>query len=224
MFQEVSSTPPVGSADGQPQQSLPNSPTFPPPSLPPLQFDISPAKSLGPFEIGMPIGSAIAYLSRQARVIQNVELKYSEDVPMQRPITLNIPQIGTLLSFDASSQKLENIDIYDLSKCVLSYTGVVFNSSSCPPVFSRIYRLLGPSYPGDYDTVSNLYTLNYPGLSFFFPLPPNSSASKPNYSSYLPMELPDGSSPVANRICLFEPKDSAEQMPSFAIYSSHRPS
>ncbi|KAJ3123183.1 hypothetical protein HK098_002107, partial [Nowakowskiella sp. JEL0407] len=67
------------------------------------------------------------------------------------------------------------------------------------PTFASIYKLFGPVYPGYYE--KNSYYLNYPGVTFIFPLPATHTPAKQK-SEELPI-FPDGVSPVLSRLYVF---------------------
>lgn len=48
-----------------------------------------------------------------------------------------------------------------------------------------------------------MYVLHYPGLLFLFPIPAQHAEHCSSRSGDLPLELPDGSTPIAARICIY---------------------
>ncbi|CAG8623001.1 4756_t:CDS:2, partial [Funneliformis caledonium] len=62
-----------------------------------------------------------------------------------------------------------------------------------------------PTYPGELDSKKKEYTLNYPGISFVFPIPEEHISFYTSSSGMtdLPMELPDGTSPLLSRLYTF---------------------
>eukprot|EP01135_Chromosphaera_perkinsii_P007843 Nk52_evm35s1020 gene=Nk52_evmTU35s1020 len=178
-----------------------------------LELEICPGKSVGPLEIGMPIGTAISYLKRNARHIKNIDLKYGETNPFANDICINLCNDGMQLLFEPKTQCLRMIEIYDCSKVTLTYAQTTFNCvNSTAPTFVLIYKLFGPSYPGDYDSVHQQYILNYPGLSFYFPIPKQHESLYTNSKSgaELPLEFPDGTTPVTNRVCVYTQLDAVK--------------
>ncbi|KAG0166816.1 hypothetical protein DFQ30_006757 [Apophysomyces sp. BC1015] len=59
-----------------------------------------------------------------------------------------------------------------------------------------------PTYPGEFDTEQSVYTLKYPGLSFTFPIPVRHQDLYKSTSD-LPLEFPDGTTPIASRVYLY---------------------
>lgn len=88
---------------------------------------------------GMPISEAISVIQQNIDYISLVELKFSEQVctikhqwylqaqdPLAMDIILDLVEDGFLLRFEPASQRLKMIEIYDVPKVTLSYTGSVF--------------------------------------------------------------------------------------------------
>eukprot|EP00842_Homolaphlyctis_polyrhiza_P006757 jgi/Hompol1/7082/HPOL_002435-RA len=61
-----------------------------------------------------------------------------------------------------------------------------------------------PTIQGVYNPDSNSYTLSYPGISFEFPIPPSFSPLK--NASDLPIQFPDGTTPVLRKMHIFSGK------------------
>lgn len=85
----------------------------------------------------------------------------------------------------------------------VKYGSAVVGGASHPATFVRVYDLCGPTYPGEYDADANLYLLHYPGLLFLFPVPAQHAQHCQMRSGELPLEFPDGTTPVAARICIY---------------------
>ena len=88
------------------------------------------------------------------------------------------------------------IDVFNLRLLSLAYSNVTLPSL---PTFSLIYELFGPTYPGRYEEELGVYILQYRGICFAFPIAEEFQHLYTE-SDRLPMELPDGSSPVADRM------------------------
>jgi len=116
-------------------------------------------------------------------------------------IILNFPESGMHLRFEPVSQRLRLIEVYDLSRMQIRYAQSLVGGASNAATFVRIYDLFGPTFPGELDTHSAKYTLHYPGLSFVFPLPREHASQL--WEAELPLEFPDGTTPVATRICIY---------------------
>lgn len=92
-------------------------PNFSPPML---DLEVVPERSLGneqwEFALGMPLAQAISILQKHCRIIKNVQVLYSEQMPLSHDLILNLTQDGIKLLFDACNQRLKVIEVYDLSK------------------------------------------------------------------------------------------------------------
>ncbi|CAH1757687.1 7217_t:CDS:10 [Entrophospora sp. SA101] len=168
-----------------------------------LELTVVPGKSLG-----TSIWDMINFLREQSRVIPRVDLKYSEESPLSTDSFLTLPANGINMRFDAQSQRLKSVEVYDFSKLRLIYQDNEFCSNKVAPTFLSIYKIFGPTYLGESEKSQEIknsnytlnYTLNYPGISFMFPIPAD---YKYNCSTDLPLELPDKSSPLLSRLRLF---------------------
>ncbi|GAM19269.1 hypothetical protein SAMD00019534_024440 [Acytostelium subglobosum LB1] len=168
-----------------------------------LKLELQPGKSLGDFVLGMTISEALNVIKHNnVAVINKVDIIFNDSDPLSIDIVLKLVDDGVLLRFAPSSQRLRVIEIFDVSKLALSYRGSIFSNSESIASFVNIYSKFGPSYPGDFNAKKNVYHLHYPGLSFSFPIPPkfNSLYSE---GTELPVELPDGSTPVVSKVFVY---------------------
>ncbi|KAJ2956512.1 hypothetical protein NQZ79_g7622 [Umbelopsis isabellina] len=151
-----------------------------------IELSISPGTSLGPFRIGTSIWEIISFLRERSSFFPQVELKYSQEDPLGLDFIISLPQNGLNLRCDGSLQRLRCIECYDISKVKLIYQN----------------NDVRPTYPGEFDASESAYSLNYPGLSFTFPIP---SRHQELYSSSteLPLEFPDGTTPIANHVYVY---------------------
>ncbi|KAI8929002.1 hypothetical protein BC831DRAFT_445968 [Entophlyctis helioformis] len=162
---------------------------------------LSPGNGLGRLALGLPLPAVIAYLKRESLQFSKYELKFSDKTPFDYDVVLNLIHNGLALRFDPLSQRLKSIELYDFDKLSLTYEGALFNSPTIVPTFLLIYKLFGPTYPGEYDADKLRYTLKYPGVSFVFPIPQQFAPLK-NLAD-LPISFPDGTTPVVSRIYLY---------------------
>ncbi|CAB4406148.1 unnamed protein product [Rhizophagus irregularis] len=167
-----------------------------------LDLSIVPGKSLGWFRLGTSIWDIINFLREQLRIIPSVDLKYDDEAPISTDVFLSLPANGIHMRFDGASQRLKSIQVSEFSKLRLTYQDSEVSSSKVAPTFLSIYKIFGPTYPGELDEEKKEYTLNYPGISFVFPIPEKHISSYVS-SSDLPMELPDGTSPLLTRLYTF---------------------
>ncbi|RIA92291.1 hypothetical protein C1645_765441 [Glomus cerebriforme] len=167
-----------------------------------LDLSIVPGKSLGWFRLGASIWDIINFLREQIRIIPSVDLKYDDEAPISTDVFLSLPANGIHMRFDGSSQRLKSVQVSDFSKLRLTYQDSEVSSGKVAPSFLSIYKIFGPTYPGELDGEKKEYTLNYPGVSFVFPIPEEYISSYIS-SSDLPMELPNGTSPLLSRLYTF---------------------
>jgi len=75
-----------------------------------------------------------------------------------------------MLHFDAISQVLKLIQIYDISKLELFYESKIFSNESMIPTNFTIKKIFGPTKIGSFQKNQNgiFYWIDYPGLSFCF--------------------------------------------------------
>ncbi|XP_071957563.1 phagosome assembly factor 1-like [Antedon mediterranea] len=140
-----------------------------------LDLEVGPGRSLGSeqweFTLGMPLMQAITILRRQCRIVKEVNVLYCDQDPLSLDLVLNLPQDGIKLRFDSRVQRLKIIEVCDLSKVKLKYCGNHFSSSSVQPTIEKVYATFGATHPGIYDPTNSLFTINFRGLSFHFPVP-----------------------------------------------------
>ena len=85
------------------------------------------------------------------------------------------------------------------TRYAMSLIGGTTSSAS----FVNLYERFGPTYAGKYDEERGTYALGYPGLLFHFPIPKKYAADCLSRPGELPLEFPDGTTPVASRLCVF---------------------
>ncbi|GJJ75722.1 hypothetical protein EMPS_08080 [Entomortierella parvispora] len=167
-----------------------------------LDLAIAPGKYLGWFRLGMSLWDIIRLLRDQAALIPVVELKYSDENPFAADIVLRLTSNGIELRFEPLSQRLKLIKVDDFSRLRLTYQGGEVSSTKALPTFLLAYKLFGPTYPGEFDGTKHHYTLSYPGLSLVFPIPEKHMLLYQS-SADLPLEFPDGTTPVASHMYIF---------------------
>ncbi|KAF9906021.1 hypothetical protein EC991_001103 [Linnemannia zychae] len=169
---------------------------------PRLDLAIAPGKHLGWFRLGTSLWDVIRLLRDQAALIPAVELKYSDEHPFTADIVLRLASNGIELRFEPLSQRLKLIKVDDFSRLRLTYQGGEVSSTKALPTFLLAYKLFGPTYPGEFDGSKHLYTLRYPGLSLVFPIPEKHMLLYQS-SADLPLEFPDGTTPVASHMYIY---------------------
>ncbi|KAI7863539.1 hypothetical protein BDF14DRAFT_1843189 [Spinellus fusiger] len=175
-------------------------PTHPPKQTPQpgfkrIELVITPSKSLGPFRLGSSLWDTLQLLRDRPQFFPVVELKYSQSEPLKHDFIIALPSNGIHLRYDGSLQRLKSIECFDPSKVKLVYQSSDVSSSRTIPTFLLIYKSFGPTYPGEFDTSQS-------GLAFTFPIPLRFQSLYKS-SSDLPLEFPDGTTPIASRVYLY---------------------
>ncbi|KAI9265979.1 hypothetical protein BY458DRAFT_556628 [Sporodiniella umbellata] len=167
-----------------------------------IELVIIPGRSLGPFKLGSSLWDNLNFLLDKSQFFPSVELKYSQEDPLECDFIVALPKSGLNLRYDGSLQRLKSIECYDPSRVKLIYQNSDVSSSKTIPTFLLIYKSFGPTYPGEFDTAQSTYTLKYPGLAFTFPIPAKHQNLYKS-STDLPLEFPDGTTPIASKIVLY---------------------
>uniref|UniRef100_A0A4W4HGH9 Uncharacterized protein n=1 Tax=Electrophorus electricus TaxID=8005 RepID=A0A4W4HGH9_ELEEL len=161
-----------------------------------LDLEVVPERSLGneqwEFSLGMPLAQAISILQKHCRVIRNVQVLYSEQMPLSHDLILNLTQDGIKLLFDACNQRLK---VGNITLSSSLFSGVHFNSQAIAPTIEQIDQSFGATHPGVYNAAEQLFHLNFRGLSFSFQLDSWSEAPKyePNFAHGLvSLQIPHG--------------------------------
>ncbi|CAA6673673.1 unnamed protein product [Spirodela intermedia] len=171
-----------------------------------ITLDLRPGLGLGPFTLGMPIGDAFHQVEQQPHIYDVVRVKYLDEEPLKLDIVISFPDHGFHLRFDPWSQRLRLIEVYDVKRLQMRYATNLIGGPSTLATFVAVYALFGPTFPGIYDESRGVYTLFYPGLSFAFPIPSQYSSCCQNgeVAPELPLEFPDGTTPVTCRVSIYD--------------------
>lgn len=87
----------------------------------------------------------------------------------------------------------------------------MFNSSDVIPTIDQIDHSFGATHPGIYDPDKRIFTLNFRGLSFTFPV---EQASEPRYVRGLgSLQFTNGASPIASKMFIFSGNSLSESKP-----------
>ncbi|OAD08236.1 hypothetical protein MUCCIDRAFT_134472, partial [Mucor lusitanicus CBS 277.49] len=130
--------------------------------------------------------------------------------PLDFDFIIALPANGLNLRYDGSLQRLKSVECYDPSKVKLVYQSSDVSSSRTIPTFLLIYKSFGPTYPGEFDSNQSIYTLKYPGLAFTFPIPVKHQNLYKS-STDLPLEFPDGTTPIASKVILYSNSNTWQQ-------------
>ncbi|KAB5547556.1 hypothetical protein DKX38_010962 [Salix brachista] len=142
-------------------------------------LDLRPGNGIGPFSLGMPICEAFAQIEQQPNIYDVVHVKH----------------------FD---ERLRLIEIFDVKRLQMRYATSLIGGPSNLATFAAVYALFGPTFPGIYDKDRGVYTLFYPGLSFAFPIPSQYTDCFHDREAELPLEFPDGTTPVTCRVSIYD--------------------
>ncbi|CAN1344435.1 PHAF1 protein At3g51130 [Linum perenne] len=159
-----------------------------------IVLDLRPGLGIGPFSLGMPICEAFAQIEQQPNLYDVVHVKYYDEEPLKLDIVISFPDHGFHLRFDPWSQRLRLVEIFDVKRLQMRYATSIIGGPSSLATFVAVYSLFGPTFPGIYDKDRGVYTLFYPvTLTFLF-----------CFAAELPLEFPDGTTPVTCRVCVYD--------------------
>jgi hypothetical protein len=91
-----------------------------------LTLGVVPGKSGGFWQLGMPLGQALAVIEEHKTRIAHCDIKFHLDLPTQSEIVLDLNEDGILLRFDPTTQRLTAIEFYRLDRVALSYNNSSF--------------------------------------------------------------------------------------------------
>ncbi|XP_057366695.1 PHAF1 protein CG7083-like [Daphnia carinata] len=170
-----------------------------------LDLEVIPERSLGcehwEFILGMQFSQAVCICMSQVAIMKRVQVIYNENDPLASDLILSLTLDGIRLLFDSVSQRLKVIEIFAMNLIKLKYCGLVFNSSDVIPTIDQIDHSFGATHPGIYDPEKRIFTLNFRGLSFTFPV---EQASEPRCVRGLgSLQFTNGASPVASKMFIF---------------------
>lgn len=184
--------------------------------------------------LGASLHEILTRLKAEPTRFPKLNLIYEASDPVREPIILHLPSNGIRLRFDGPEQRLRLIEVLDFTKCQLTYRDKDLLKIAPPaqaattqhedlsgPMFRHIYnRLLGPTFPGEYNepeaddgTGMGLYVLSYPGIAFSFPLHSSVWSTRKDFVAILSsasshpassMAIFRGESWPVVRDCLFE--------------------
>ncbi|KAL3680902.1 hypothetical protein R1sor_023858 [Riccia sorocarpa] len=169
-----------------------------------LTLDLRPGSGLGTFILGMPVCEALAHVEQHRSVFDVVQIKYNDEEPLRYDLVISFPEHGFHLRFEPRSQRLRLIEVFDVQRLQMRYATSSIGGPSIAATFVAVYALFGPTFPGVYDKQRSIYSLFYPGLSFSFPIPAQYSEFCQHRQAELPLEFPDGTTPVMSRVCIFD--------------------
>jgi len=199
-----------------------------------MKLNLDPGKGAGPFIIGSDVRDVLNTLSTLpwSDVVRQTTIKYDRGLKRDSDILFDLTENGVLLRFSHETQKLKSVEIYAFRSLQLFFCGMSFSGSSPQPqmydsisfrdaysgngvakvpTFAEIYGLFRPTYPGKYNFSPDriTYTLKYPGITFIFTIPETWRELARQLESRRdhPIEFPDKTSPLVERISVSQPAD-----------------
>eukprot|EP01018_Ginkgo_biloba_P021011 Gb_22617 [translate_table: standard] len=169
-----------------------------------ITLDLRPGSSLGPFRLGMPICEAFGHVEQHQSIYDVVHVKYHDEEPLMFDLVISFPDHGFHLRFEPQYQRLRLIEVFDVQRLQMRYANSLIGGPNTLATFVAVYALFGPTFPGIYDEDRGIYTLLYPGLSFAFPIPVQYTECCKNREAELPLEFPNGTTPVTSRVCIYD--------------------
>uniref|UniRef100_A0A7E4VYJ3 Uncharacterized protein n=1 Tax=Panagrellus redivivus TaxID=6233 RepID=A0A7E4VYJ3_PANRE len=171
-----------------------------------LEFEVLPEMSLRSdvieLVLGTPINQVITGLQNANKYIRNVELTYSKKEPWKKDITITLKSDGIRLLFDASTQVLKVIEVYDFKNITLKYSNVTFSSPGSEAHVSKIEKCFGATHPGVYDEKQKIFVLQWRGIYFCFPAP--SSTVQQSYAhGFSSLHFDTSTLPSLSRMTIF---------------------
>lgn len=154
------------------------------------------------------------------REISVVEVQFDGERVLDSDICLDLCEEGIRLHFDSSLQTLRVVHVYELGRQRLTYEGHHFGGNRAPdPTLLALTGAFGPSYPGTLDQAHSRYHLNYPGVGFVFPIPPQYAHLYAGGTTEAPVQLPDATQPLAREMYLFRGKVRCEAKRKWGVTS-----
>ena len=157
--------------------------------------ELEPGKGLGGICLGARVQEILAIMQRHPEVFSNVEVKFAEDGSSD--LLIECPDIGLNVICRSRDQRVRLLELYRPRDFTVLFCDVPCCGPSFVPTFPAIYHRLGPAMPGSYRDDMQMYFLEYPGVTFMFPIP-REFAHNLNLTS----KLPDGTTPVAARMLI----------------------
>ncbi|RKP26501.1 hypothetical protein SYNPS1DRAFT_27813 [Syncephalis pseudoplumigaleata] len=191
-----------------------------------LEFNVQPGRALGDVALGDSVNSIIKYIHAKDAAMP-VEFKYNDEDPLSTDLVVRLPKHGLIFRFDPASQRLKSIEIFNFDCTRLVYQGNDFwqfvqGDPDVPPSVQAIRAGIAgmwwwhvcscggplldrPTYPGTFNAATKEYILKYPGITLVFPIPEQHVQL---YSQEdLPLEFPDGTTPVLARLYIYHGAD-----------------
>lgn len=136
----------------------------------PLKMELIPGTGLGPFMLGMPVGMVIEHLHDGYQLFTGVEFVYDQSAKPTGDIVIQLAELGIVLRFAPTCQRLKRIDFWPCDRLQPSYGAHAFDDWEQQGKFQAIHNMFGPCR-GEFDNKARSYLLRYPGVTFGFGVP-----------------------------------------------------
>uniref|UniRef100_A0A0N4ZN86 Iso_dh domain-containing protein n=1 Tax=Parastrongyloides trichosuri TaxID=131310 RepID=A0A0N4ZN86_PARTI len=196
-----------------------------------ITFDIVPGSGLKneniEFILGTPINQILSSLQNVPRIVKKVQFIYSPKEPFLKDMSINLKEDGIRLIFDNKTQLLKLIEIYAPAKLVLSINNEIFSTPEQVADYHRVEKSFGPTHPGQYDDLQQLYLLNWHGISMAF-LAKDSSAIQSTYAHGLAtLHFSNTTTPLVDKMTIFYGSSILEEaklppQPSFTLCGTNK--
>jgi hypothetical protein len=173
-----------------------------------LIFRVVPGEGIGHFRLGMSLHEVLIVLrglpTGPGGADKYTSLHFSRSTPLDKPIVLEIKNLGLKLRFEPKYQKLLVIDVYDVAAIPLDFQGLVVGGQARQGieagVLKSMYEVLGVTHSGFRrdDLGKDTYCLQYPGLLVAYTVPAKESVTG------IPLVLSNGASPPLVRVTVHE--------------------
>jgi len=171
--------------------------------------------------------------SQSALLMNKIEILYDGKNPLRADIVLKLVDDEIVLRFESRTQRLKFIEVNNVNRVSMAYSGTKFSGiTDEEATFVKIYQVFGPTYPGFFEKSTCTYYLSYPGITFVFPIPlayanlfdpqksgdgtggsnnrtddVNNGNTSNNREHIMPMEFPDGTTPIATHVYVYNGHD-----------------
>ncbi|TKA61673.1 hypothetical protein B0A49_08663 [Cryomyces minteri] len=142
--------------------------------------------------LGASLHDTLTRIKAEGRLYPKIDTVFHPARPIDSPVIINLPCNGIRLRFDGPDQRLRLIEVVDFRKTRLSHKNneivraqeteadtFTHSAGATGPSFRHVYKLFGPTYPGEFipsaeRPTMGTYAYSYPGIAFNFLLPASS--------------------------------------------------
>jgi len=139
-----------------------------------LDLQVVPERSIGTDQweiaLGMPLFQVINVLKKEFPTIEDVKFNYDEWKPFDEELVLKLPADGLRFVINPIYQRLNRIEVFDMSLVKLKYCGNYFNAPQIQPTSAQINEVFGATQPAQTDSQMKMDYLAFRGINFYFPV------------------------------------------------------